>query len=73
MTVIIGVDPHKQSHTAVAICGDEHKVAKVTVRGDLRADDQAPRLGRAVREADMGHRVSRGSGLLAGPAACRCR
>lgn len=32
MTVIIGVDPHKQSHTAVAICGDEREVAKVTVR-----------------------------------------
>jgi transposase len=32
MTVIIGVDPHKQSHTAVAICGDEQEVSKVTVR-----------------------------------------
>jgi transposase len=32
MTVIIGVDPHKQSHTAVAICSDEREVAKVTVR-----------------------------------------
>ena len=32
MTVIIGVDPHKQSHTAVAICGEEREVAKVTVR-----------------------------------------
>ena len=32
MTVIIGVDPHKASHTAVAICGDEREMAKVTVR-----------------------------------------
>ncbi len=32
MTVIIGIDPHKQSHTAVAICSDEREVAKVTVR-----------------------------------------
>ena len=32
MTVIIGVDPHKASHTAVAICGDEREVDKVTVR-----------------------------------------
>jgi transposase len=32
MTVIIGVDPHKQSHTAVAICGEEREVSKVTVR-----------------------------------------
>jgi transposase len=32
MTVIVGVDPHKQSHTAVAIRGEEREVAKVTVR-----------------------------------------
>ncbi len=32
MSVIIGVDPHKASHTAVAIGGDEREVAKVTVR-----------------------------------------
>ncbi len=32
MTVIIGVDPHKQSHTAVAISGDEREMTKVTVR-----------------------------------------
>ena len=31
MSVIIGVDPHKASHTAVAIGGDEREV-KVTVR-----------------------------------------
>ena len=32
MSVIIGVDPHKASHTAVAIGGDEREVAKITVR-----------------------------------------
>jgi transposase len=32
MSVIIGVDPPKASHTAVAIGGDEREVAKVTVR-----------------------------------------
>lgn len=32
MTVIIGVDPHKATHTAVAICGNEREMAKVTVR-----------------------------------------
>ncbi len=32
MSVIIGVDPHKASHTAVAVGGDEREVAKVTVR-----------------------------------------
>jgi transposase len=32
MTVIIGIDPHKASHTAVAIGGDEQKLAEVKVR-----------------------------------------
>jgi transposase len=32
MSGIIGVDPHKASHTAVAISGDECELAKVTVR-----------------------------------------
>ena len=35
MSVIIGVDPHKASHTAVAIGGDEREVAKITVRATL--------------------------------------
>jgi transposase len=41
MTVMIGIDPHKRSHTAVAI--DEHDA----VLGELRADaaeGQVPRL-----------------------------
>jgi hypothetical protein len=32
MTVIIGIDPHKASHTAVAIGRDEQKLAEVKVR-----------------------------------------
>ena len=32
ITVIIGVDPHKASHTAVAICGDERELATLTER-----------------------------------------
>lgn len=31
-TVIIGVDPHKGSHTAVAIGGDEMPLGQVRVR-----------------------------------------
>jgi transposase len=41
MSVIIGVDPHKASHTAVAVGGDEREIAKVTVRGTCQ---QAPKL-----------------------------
>ena len=40
MTVMIGVDPHKGSHTAVAIDRDELELAKVKVRSSRRQVDQ---------------------------------
>jgi transposase len=40
MTVMIGVDPHKGSHTAVAIDTDELELAKVRVRASRRQLDQ---------------------------------
>ena len=39
MTVIIGIDPHKATHMAVAIDGDEHALARLEVRAD-RAQTQ---------------------------------
>ena len=41
MTVIIGVDPHKASHTAVAIDTDESELATIKVRSTRR---QVPQL-----------------------------
>ena len=41
MSVIIRIDPHKASHTAVAVGGDEREVAKVTVRATCQ---QTPKL-----------------------------
>lgn len=32
--VVIGVEPHKASHTAVAIDGDERPIARLSVRAD---------------------------------------
>ena len=40
MSVMIGVDPHKGSHTAVAIGGDEAQLAKLRVRSSRRQLDQ---------------------------------
>jgi len=40
MTVMIGVDPHKGSHTAVAIDTDELELAKVKVRASGRQLDE---------------------------------
>ena len=40
MTVIIGIDPHKATHTAVAIDCDETKLATITVRATRRQTDR---------------------------------
>jgi len=40
MNVMIGIDPHKASHTAVAIGRDEDQIACVEVRATLRQVDQ---------------------------------
>jgi transposase len=40
MNVMIGVDPHKATHTAVAIGKDEDQIASVKVRATLRQVDQ---------------------------------
>ena len=34
--VLIGVDPHKGSHTAVVVDGNEHELGRLTVRADRR-------------------------------------
>ena len=41
MTVMIGIDPHKATHTAVAIDGDERPLARLQL---TTADDQTVRL-----------------------------
>jgi transposase len=40
MKVMIGIDPHKASHTAVAIGRDEDQIARVKVRATIRQVDQ---------------------------------
>jgi transposase len=40
MTVIIGIDPHKASHTAVAIGCDEQQLAEIKVRATCRQTAQ---------------------------------
>jgi hypothetical protein len=40
MKVMIGIDPHKASHTAVAIGRDEDQIARVRVRATSRQVEQ---------------------------------
>jgi hypothetical protein len=63
--VMIGVDPHEASHTAVAISAAEEPL------GELRvcADRAAAGLGRVLAAADLGSRGRRRHGPPAGPAA----
>jgi transposase len=61
MDVIIGVDPHKGSHTAVAIGGDEVRLAKVKVRATRRQVDQL--LEWAARFEDRTWAIESAGGL----------
>lgn len=40
MSVTIGIDPHKSTHTAVAVDRDEHQVARLTLVADRHQTDR---------------------------------
>ena len=52
MTVMIGVDPHKRSHTTVAIDGDDVELAAIEVRASVRQVDEL--LGWAEKRSTNG-------------------
>ena len=54
MTVMIGVDPHKRSHTAVAIGDDESELTSIKVRSTRR---QVPQLLRGGFRGDVALRL----------------
>ena len=45
MVTTIGIDPHKATHTAVAIDGSETVLAEITISADPVSDQEADRLG----------------------------
>jgi transposase len=61
MAVMIGVDPHKRSHTAVAIDGDEVELASATVRATRHQVDEL--LGWAARFEDRTWAIESAGGL----------
>jgi hypothetical protein len=65
MTVMIGVDPHKGSHTAVAVDEREQSLA------ELRVNSGPKQLERLLPGAHMGGRERDRSGLPARAAAGR--
>ena len=61
MTVMIGVDPHKGSHTAVAIDGDDVELARIMVRASAR--QVAELLGWAQRFGERVWAIESADGL----------
>ena len=49
MAVMIGIDPHKGSHTAVALDASEQFLGELRVRSARQPGRAAGRLGGAVR------------------------
>jgi transposase len=64
MTVMIGVDPHKGSHTAVAIDRDELELAKVKVRSSRRQVDQLRQWAEPLGERTWAIESAGGLGYL---------
>ena len=71
--VLIGIDPHKGSHTAVVVDRDEVEIARVTVRADRHQLIRLLAFAEPFGAADLGDRVRRRVGISARPAARRCR
>ncbi len=59
-----GIDPHKASHTAVAIGGSEEPLGEPRVRASGAQAERLLAWGRGVAGADLGGRGRRGLGHL---------
>ena len=71
--VMIGVDPHKGSHTAVAIGAAEEPLGEVRVRASSAQAEKLVGVGGGVAGADLGGGGRWRAGPPAGPAARRRR
>ena len=70
MTVVIGVDPHKGSHTAVAIDESEQQLAKIQVRSGPVVNLNSCSAGQPSSANALGGRVRGRAGISVGAAAC---
>jgi transposase len=66
MTVVIGVDPHKRSHTAVAVGDDEVAVATIQVRAGHSQLDELTRWSARFGERVWAIESANGLGYLLG-------
>jgi len=56
MEVIIGIDPHKASHTAVALADTEVELARLQLKQQSISDRPAAGVGQAVPATTLGDR-----------------
>jgi transposase len=73
MTVMIGVDPHKGSHTVVAIGPAEEPLGQLRVRACGAQAEKLVAWAAAWPERTWAVEGAGGLGASAGPAADRCR
>ena len=71
MAVMIGVDPHKRSHTAVAVDADEVELDRVEVCTSATQVEALLAWADAFRCAHVGGRVGGWAGLSVGAATRR--
>ena len=64
MTIMIGIDPHKATHTAVAIDSDERVLDEFTLRASKAQTARLRVVGGSVRRPGVGGRVRPGLGYL---------
>ena len=72
MFIMIGIDPHTASHTAVAIDGNEHLLDETRMRTSATQADQLRGWADRFENRTVGGRVRAGPRLSACPAARRC-
>ena len=71
VAVMIGIDPHKASHTAVAIDPAEVPLGQLRVRACAAQVETAAGVGGGLAAAHLGGRRRGRGGASAGPAAGR--
>jgi transposase len=69
---MIGVDPRKASHTAVAISAAEERLGELRVRACVAQIERLLAWAAAWPQRDLGSRGSRRNRAPAGPAAAVC-
>ncbi len=71
MSVMIGIDPHKGSHAAVAVDEHEEALAEVQVRATRRQTIELLSWAQRFPNPQLGDRVCQRSRVSAGPTADR--